>query len=604
MSRVPILACFLLLACSGLQQLRLPVTPVAPGGVEPGVGALGGAMARDLETIFERSGGRASASYAEGMAYYRRLADVYPEIRLLTRGPTDAGVPLSLVLFSSDREFDLRRARAAGKSLLLINNAIHPGEPDGVDASMLLLRDIAQRKLLPEEAERVLIAVIPYYNIAGALNRNSTTRANQDGPEAYGFRGSARNYDLNRDFIKSDTPNARSFAQIFHELDPDLFIDTHVSNGADYQHVMTLAYTQKDKLGGALGQLLDRTLLPYLYGAMRVRDSDAIPYVNVEGETPDKGWVQFMDWPRYSSGYAALFQTPGMMSETHMLKPYAQRVNSTQALLTSAVAFLAEHGQELRRVREQTRRELRTQPRFALSWKPDLARPTPLRFKGYEARRIRSKVTSGDRLFYDRTKPYEQTVDYFDNYVEDVVVTRPKAYVFSQTWSAVAELLALNGVQVRQLEQDESFEIESYTIESYSTAEQPFEGHYPHDDVQVSVRRERVALRAGDYYVACDQDVNRYIVETLEPQGRDSFFRWNFFDTVLQQKESYSSYVFEDIAERLLAQDGALREAFQAQLRSDAAFAKNPRAQLNFIYQRSPHHEAAHRRYPVYRVVD
>jgi hypothetical protein len=469
---------------------------------------------------------------------------------------------------------------------------------------MLLLRDLVQHKLLQDEADRVLIAVIPFYNIGGALSRNSTTRVNQNGPVAYGFRGSARNYDLNRDFIKSDTPNARSFAELFHELDPDILIDTHVSDGADYQHVMTLCYTQKDKLGGALGQLLDKQLLPYLYRDLRVRDSDAIPYVNVEGETPDKGWVQFMDWPRYSSGYAALFQTLGIMSETHMLKPYAQRVTSTHALLASTVSFLAEHGRELHRLREQTRREQSTQPRFALSWKPDMTRPTPLRFKGYEARRIPSKVTTGERLLYDRSRPYERTVDYYDNFVADVVVTKPKAYAFSQTWSAVAELLRLNGAQLSRLEHDAQFQVESYTIESYTTAQQPFEGHYPHDDVQVKSRRETVTLHAGDYYVALDQPVNRYLVETLEPQGRDSFFRWNFFDTYLQQKEGYSSYVFEDLAERLLAEDPTLRAAFEGKLRADPEFAKNPRAQLNFLYESSPYHEDAHRRYPIYRVVE
>jgi len=192
---------------------------------------------------------------------------------------------------------------------------------------MLLLRDLAQGAI--QAPTNTVIAVIPVYNIGGALQRNSTSRTNQEGPKAYGFRGNARNYDLNRDFIKADTKNAKAFTKIFRALDPELFIDNHVSNGADYQYTLTHLFTQHNKLGGKAGVYLNETLMIRLQEALKAKKWDITPYVNVFNTQPEKGFTQFMDSPRYSTGYTTLYNTLGMMVETHMLKPYKLRVEGT-----------------------------------------------------------------------------------------------------------------------------------------------------------------------------------------------------------------------------------------------------------------------------------
>jgi len=184
--------------------------------------------------------------------------------------------------------------------VILINNGIHPGEPDGVDASMLLLRDLVQRKVsLPDN---VALAVIPLYNIGGALNRSPFSRVNQNGPESYGFRGNAQNLDLNRDFTKNDSRNARSFVRIFHWVNPDLQIDNHVSEGADYQYTMTLLPSQWNKLGGGLGTFLHDVFQPALFAGMEKKGWPMTPYVNFEEGNPSRGWDAFYDEPRYSTG--------------------------------------------------------------------------------------------------------------------------------------------------------------------------------------------------------------------------------------------------------------------------------------------------------------
>ena len=288
----------------------------------------------DFTTRFEKSQGTETATYPEVIEYYRNLSAVYSSVKVEEMGPTDSGLPLHLAIYSPNGSFDLENLRK-DHSILFINNGIHPGESDGIDATMMLFRDLAQDSIpIPE---KTVIVTIPVYNIGGALNRNSTTRTNQNGPKSYGFRGNARNYDLNRDFIKADTRNTRSFYEIFHYVKPDVLIDTHVSNGADYQYSLTHLFTQHDKLGGNLGKYLHQNLMPGLEESLEDKDWDITPYVNVFNEVPEKGFSQFMDNPRYSTGYAALWNTLGMMVETHMLKPYDQRVWGTYELLRSMI---------------------------------------------------------------------------------------------------------------------------------------------------------------------------------------------------------------------------------------------------------------------------
>jgi hypothetical protein len=555
-----------------------------------------------LQTKFERTNGRETVTYAEGMAYYRQLDETFQTIRLIECGPTDTGLPLHVAVLSPGGTFDPAEIRRQGKAVLLVNNAIHPGEPDGVDASMMLLRDLAQDKKLKEKLANLVLVVVPFYNIGGVLNRNRTTRVNQTGPAEYGFRGNDRNYDLNRDFIKNDTRNARSFAEIYHTWQPDVFVDTHVSNGADYPYVMTLIATQHNKLGGVLGRYLEETFTPKLSTELAARKFEMTPYVNPLKETPDSGLVQFMEWPRYSTGYTALFGTLGFMPETHMLKPYDQRVRATYALLQSFVKLTNEEHATLLKLRQETRQAVQAQREFVIDWQLDESRHTPIPFKGYAAGHKPSAVSGQPRLYYDRTKPFTKTIPFYNQYVPKTTVQAPTAYVIPAAWAQVADRLRLNRIALTPLDKDTTLTVEAYYIEDFQTLKNPFEGHYLHYNTAVRRETQTVTFHQGDLLAYTDQPGNRYLVETLEPQAPDSFFNWNFFDAILQQKEGYSDYVFEDLAADLLARDPQLKEKLEAQKRSDAAFAADAVAQLDFVYRHSPYYEKTHRRYPVFRV--
>ena len=292
----------------------------------------------DFITTYEASNFTETATYNDVIGYYKLLAAAYPEISVDSLGLTDIGKPLHYVTYNAYRSGSNFDKLDKNHSVLLINNGIHPGESDGIDATMMLYRDLAQKKL--KSPKNVIIVTIPIYNVGGSLNRNSGTRTNQNGPKSYGFRGNAQNYDLNRDFIKSDTENARAFAQIFHKINPDVFLDNHVSNGANYQYTLTHLFTQHNKLGGPMGTYLNKTFASNLEKDLKSKNWDITPYVNVFNRVPESGFSQFMDYPRYSTGYTTLFNTLGVMLETHMLKPYQKRVQGTYQFMHSLINII------------------------------------------------------------------------------------------------------------------------------------------------------------------------------------------------------------------------------------------------------------------------
>jgi hypothetical protein len=557
-------------------------------------------FAQDLTTRFERTQGRETATYTECINYYRQLDQRFPQIKLLEMGPTDAGYPLHLAIFSGQGNFDFNSLHQQNKRIILINNGIHPGEPDGIDASMLLLRDLALgKKHLPDN---VVLAIIPVYNIGGALNRSPDFRVDQNGPDAFGSRGNAQNLDLNRDFIKADSKNARSFQQIYQLTDPDVFVDNHVSNGADYQHVVTLLSTQHNKLGGVMGDFLNKEFEPGLYKLMKARGYDLIPYVNHFGETPDSGWTQYTDGPRYSSGYTALFHTFGFIPETHMLKPYPQRVKATYELMECFIHFVSEHSAAIKSLRDQTKQTVKTQTSFPLEWKTDMSRHSTITFKGYAAGHKPSEVSGLPRLYYDRSKPYERQIPFYNIAEPGNFVQKPAAYIIPQGWWAVVDLLKNNKVNMQRLTHDTTIMVEAYHITDYKTAARPYEKHYLHSQVKVSATQEKIAFRKGDYYIPLNQNANRYLIETLEPAGDDSFFAWNFFDAILTPKEGYSSYVFEDTAAEYLRRHPEVKAELEERKTTDTAFAHDAGAQLDFVYKHSQYAEPGYMRYPVYRI--
>ena len=549
-------------------------------------------------------------TWHEAIATARFLAQSDDRCTLHEVGVSDVGRPIhALVLTNHSAAYDTAgwdeiktrlEFENGSKVTVLVNNAIHPGEPCGVNASLALA---AEWLALPDAPDHPLRSmnwvIVPQYNVGGASRRNCCTRANQNGPESYGFRGNGANLDLNRDFIKMDSRNAETFVRLYHAVNPDVFVDTHTSNGADYPYTMTLITTQPDKAGPVMGPFLKNVMEPALFKGMTEEGWPTVPYVYSRGETPADGLVGFLETPRYSTGYTTLFGTLGFTTEAHMLKPFPDRVAATKSFLSVLAAWLESHGEEVLAVREGEKQriaEAQTLPvRWSLSDEVD-----SLTFTGYNARREWSTVTQGTRLRYDRSETWTRSIPWANRYDVERECQVPEHWVVPQAWRDVVERLQRNGVQMKALTRDTTMLLHVSHVEAFSSSSRPYEGHHPISIDSVSTTAVPVALHRGDWVIPSNQQAKRYLTEVLSPWGHDAFLVWNFFDAALQRKEYYSGYVFEDTAAELLQQDDAFRMRFEAAKAVHPEWRDTPAMALRWIYENSPHNEGTANRYPVF----
>jgi hypothetical protein len=550
-----------------------------------------------LITPFERDQDY-SASYEEAHAWYAHLSSIYPELQATVAGYSDAHLPLYEVVIARPAWQSPTSARAEGKTVLFILNAIHPGEPCGVDASMLLTRQLLLDRDWNALLDDLVVVILPYYNVDGGRERGPWFRANQIGPQEQGFRGNGRNLDLNRDFMKADSRNTRVFQQLFHKWDPDLFIDTHTTNGADYQHTLTLIPTMPDKLASPLAIFQQEVLLPYLYKGMAEHGWPMCPYVHGD-QPPEQGLYGFLDLPRYSTGYTALFHCLGFMTEAHMLKSFADRVMATKAFLEQTLLFLATHGRDVQVSRQAARAATRDVTNWPVLWERDTTRQLRFSFMGFEATTRPGAFTGTPHIWYDRTRPWTDEVSFFPHYRPIHTVEVPEAWIIPRAWPEVIERLLPHPVLSFRVPADTLLGVRATYILSDKAAARAYEGRFLRSDVQTIVRHDTLWLREGDLIVPARQDALPYLVHALEPTAPDSWYAWNFFDAILQQKEYFSTWLFEEEAARWMADRPELRRQWEEALREDPSLREHPRRQLDWVYRHSSWYEPTHRRYPV-----
>lgn len=547
-------------------------------------------------------------TYEELIAHLQKLDKQHREIRLYNMGASDYGLPIYLCVINGEKDSLKTFVKARNNTTILINNAIHAGEPDGVNASLIWLEEwIRAGKPTKSRAGKddfPVIAFIPAYNVGGMMNRSSKSRANQNGPEAYGFRGSAKNLDLNRDFIKMDAVNSFTFARIFHALDPDIFIDNHVSNGADYPYTLTYISSMKERLAPSMQALTYESCIPILKDYCQIGNFKLFPYVELKGETPESGIVAFNDLPRYAMGYASLFHSLSFTVETHMLKAFPQRVQATLSFMNSMIAYAIAHSQEIESARSAAKKWAKNQLVFAYNYQLDEKQVDQIRFKGYEAIYPEHPVTGLKQLGYDQTQPYEKYIPYYNHYLAKDSTSVPKYYIVSGQETAIIERLKINQVEFTRVNASTAtqMKVSCFIVKDYKAPSKPYEGHFKLQNLQVGKQLITLELKPGDILISCSQDKANFIHAVLQPLTEDSYLTWNFFDSYLQQKEYFSPYVFkEQIAEILEAQP-KLKEAYDTRKRLDLKFANDEWEQLYFIYQNSPYFEPSFMRLPVYEV--
>lgn len=542
--------------------------------------------------------GNQSPDYFELIDRYKKIANEHREIELYNMGPSDYGLPIYLCVINGAEDSVRTFEKARNETTVLINNAIHPGEPDGVNACLIWIEDwIAKGKSLKKLP---VIAIIPAYNVGGMMRRSGTSRANQNGPEEYGFRGNAQNLDLNRDCIKMDSKNMFTFAKIYHALEPDVFMDTHVTNGADYQYTMTYIATPRKKMPDELGELTYGELIPYLETSSEEKGFPLIPYVNLKGSVPDEGIELFNDLPRYIMGYTALFHTISFTLETHMLKAFPDRVKATLVFIDEAIKWSGKHSAKIESSRKKAfEKDLKAEfmpLNYSLCEQKD-----SIPFLGYEHQYEVSSVTEQERLKYDQEKPYERYIPFYCEYKVLDSVRVPKFYVVEGQNDELIRRLKANNIQMLQVMDFKRDSVQGIRIIQFESPRKPYEGHFLHSSVQVRSEEMVVTLKPGDVLIPTNQKYRRFVTQVIEPTAADSYFNWNFFDSYVQQKEYFSPYVFEEKAAELL-QDEQIKADFEEKKQSDTDFSASRWEQLYYLYQKSPYFEPGVNLLPIYRI--
>jgi hypothetical protein len=515
-------------------------------------------------------------------------------IKWHTVGMTDNGEPLYVFELSNDPDGYVESAFNPSKLRILVLNGIHAGESDGIDASLHWVEELLKT---PEIFEDVSIFIIPVYNVGGYQNMSCCTRANQNGPEPLGFRGNANNLDLNRDFMKCDAANTRSFQYVFQRVKPNLLIDTHTTNGADYQYVMTLLpgpterFPKEDQL----------FLNSWVKGLMEANNKKVKtgPYVNVWGQTPEAGFEAFRQNANLSGGYAALFNVPAITLETHMFKPYAERVEATQTTLQTILESAINFKKQL--VELNWSKPYSQTKFYPTAWKLDSTTFSTVNFKGFEAEFYTSPLTGQKTYHYNRAKPKTFSVRIYDKYVPADSIIKPQFYLLHFGQNKACDALERNGAKFISLKKDTIVTCRVQYVSNIKSAQQPYEGHFQHSNFALEEREISELFKAGDFLIEVNQNSN-YIFEALEAKSEGSFFRWNFFDTYLQQKEWFSAYVFEEKAIAFLAENPEVNTEFEKKRAVEPAFAADHFAQLYWIYRQTPYYEKEHMRIPVFRV--
>lgn len=555
-----------------------------------------------LRTPYEESGGLDTPRYEQTVAWCADLAAATPLLEFVTFGVSPQGRSLPLVIADLHGRFTPEEHRdRSGHTVLLVEACIHAGESCGKDAGMLLLRDLAANgELAARLLDQVTLLFIPIFNVDGHERFGPFGRINQNGPREMGWRTTAQNLNLNRDFLKADTPELRHWLALFNAWQPDFFIDIHSTDGADYQYAVTYAL----ELQGNLEAGLTNWAAEYrdtLNAAMTANGFPLAPYVSFrDWHDPRSGLKAWAAGPRFSQGYCAIRNRPALLVETHMLKEYPVRVESTRILLQHTLVWLNSQTEELRGLIEAADREtagsdFRARP-FPLDFEAsDVSRP--LDFLGVEYDQVHSAITGGDYFrFSDRPDTF--TVEYFDDLSPSVTADLPEAYIVPPEWIEAIDRLQWHGVRLARLREPVELTVRSMEFRDAKWQERPYEGRHPVTFTAEPLSERRI-YPAGSVVVPMDQPLARVAAHLLEPEGPDSLVRWGFFDQIFERVEYVESYVIEKMIPELLRASPELADELAARMAADAQFAADPQAIRYWFYEKTPYYDHRVGVYPV-----
>lgn len=562
---------------------------------------------RDWQTHAEKTEYRETPNYAETISYAKRLAEASSAIQFQSFGKSGQGRDLPLLIASETEMFTPAAAHEQQKAVVLIQACIHSGEPDGKDAGFALLRDVAINKSLAGLLENVVLLFILIYNTDGHERSSPFNRINQNGPDDMGWRTTTTYQNLNRDYMKADTVETRAWLKLWNEWQPDLFIDCHVTDGADYRSNITYHHEHHSGVDPAIVAWEREVITGRVAPATQAAGNIISWYLEfIDNRDLTLGTRDFNGSPRFSTGYAPLRNRPGILIETHMIKDYRSRVIGTYDFLRFALEEVNRDPELLRKVgREADARSITLgnaydpRPKFPLDF--DITdKQTPFEVKAFQYQTEQSDVSGDLRVIFGR-EPLDLTIPMYQTFAVKTAIAPPLYYVVPREWQSVIDVIQVHGIEYRRLAEARSIEIETYRFEDVSWPGGPFEGRQmPSFKVEPVVQVKEFA--AGSLVIPTAQSLSRVAINLLEPQAPDSFVKWGFFNAIFEQKEYGEPYVVEALAREMLERDPALELEFKQRLESDREFASSPSSRLEFFYKRSPYWDPLMNLYPVGRI--
>jgi hypothetical protein len=558
----------------------------------------------DWQTVFEKSGYVATPRYAESMEYFNRFAQETPSAKMISLGKSPQGRDLNCLIVSTDGAFTPEAARKTGKPVMLIVNGIHSGEIEGKDACMLLLRDILVTKSQAQLLDSVTLLVIPIFSVDGHERFAAFNRINQNGPVEMGWRTTAQNINLNRDWLKADAPEMQELLGLIKAWNPDFFVDTHTTDGADYQYTVTYGLEKFGNIETGLRTIVNKEFIPYIEKRVPEKGFLIAPYVGFREGEPKSGLVDGPATPRFSTGYASVRNRIGLLVETHMLKPYKDRVYATKAILEATLEYV--HANAAKIVSANESAELNAMQTFSVAHQAfpvqfkSTGESTKFHYRGY-VYRYDSSAISGTRKTVYTHEPFDEDIPYYNSIMIADSVVLPHAYIIPREWSLLVDRLRLHGVVVTETDRPVRLSVTKYKFRDVKFATGPYEGRQG-VTCKYDAFTDTVDVPAGTFVVPVHQQSVRIIAHLLEPKSADSFLRWGFMNAIFEQKEYFEDYVMERIAPDMLAQNPQLKKEFEEKLATDPKFRDDPNQRLNFFYERSPYWDKSKNVYPVYRL--
>jgi murein tripeptide amidase MpaA len=590
-----------------LAQVIAPHSAIEPAaaGAAVSLGASAQGAPADLITTGEKSDWNLTGPYSEAVELAHRLERASRFVKVVDFGVTPEGRAMIALVVSKDRAFTPEAAARTNKAIILIQSGIHSGEIEGKDTALMLVRDMTVTKRFAAWLDKAIFVVIPVFNVDGHEHTSPYHRPSQNGPKSTGLRANAQRLNLNRDYIKADTPEMRAWLKLYNAWLPDFMFDNHVTDGADFQYDVTWDMARNQDLAEPAGAWVRDRFVPELDKRMAADGHMVAPYGGLRTVGDKREFFMEVFSPRYSHLYSAVQDRPCLLVETHSLKAAKTRAWANYDIMRHSIDIVVEDPEGLRKAVREADREMmsragdRSAPPVYLAGKvSDKSRPVV--YHALKNGPYQSEVTGAmvNRYLAEKDDIETRIHDQIDTTVE---VQMPLGYLIPSAWKELADELALHGVEMERTPKAMEQEFETYRFSGVKFGTAPFEGRVM-VDFEAKLVKEKIEIPMGSYWVPLKQRRARLIMAMLEPQAPDSLARWGFLNAVFEGREGVGEYLSEPIARRMMADSPELRKQFEERVAADAAFAGDRRARVEWWMERSGYAAGDAGRYPVVRV--